>query len=167
VSAGDSEATEAIRDLVETVIVFRDPASPGGVAVEIAGRLNALIGEEAYPNRVKGVWGKVVAGGDSRVPPSSVRTVHRHPEGKKSRLRPFSLAPILRQMAREKQARTRDLRRDGPKDLLRVLLGSPRQKFLSKLKWVVALLVTDAKSVSHWMFCGCSVSENQHPKMRT
>ena len=68
---------------------------------------------------------KVVAGGDSRVPPSSVRTVHRHPEGKKSRLRPFSLAPFLRQMAREKQARTRDLRRDGPKDLLRVLLGSP------------------------------------------
>jgi hypothetical protein len=56
VSAGDSEATEAIRDLVETVTVFRDPASPGGVAVEIAGRLNALIGEEAYPNRVKGVW---------------------------------------------------------------------------------------------------------------
>jgi site-specific DNA recombinase len=62
VSAGDSEATEAIRDLVEKVTVFRNPASPGGVAVEIAGRLNALIGEEAYPNRVKGVWGKVVAG---------------------------------------------------------------------------------------------------------
>jgi hypothetical protein len=32
--------------------VFRDPARPGGVAVEIAGRLNALPGEEAYPNRV-------------------------------------------------------------------------------------------------------------------
>jgi site-specific DNA recombinase len=62
VSAGDTEATEAIRDLVETVTVFKDPARPGGVAVEITGRLNALIGEEAYPNRVKGVWGKVVAG---------------------------------------------------------------------------------------------------------
>ena len=62
VSAGDAEAAEAIRDLVETVTVFRDSARPGGVAVEIAGRLNALLGQEAYPNRVKGVWGKVVAG---------------------------------------------------------------------------------------------------------
>ncbi|WP_442868855.1 recombinase family protein [Bradyrhizobium sp. CCBAU 53380] len=62
VSAGDGEAAEAIRDLVETVTVFRDPGRPSGVAVEIAGRLNALVGEKAYPNQVKGVWGKVVAG---------------------------------------------------------------------------------------------------------
>ncbi|WGD51449.1 recombinase family protein [Bradyrhizobium sp. CB1650] len=62
VSAGDGEAAEAIRDLIDTVTVFRDPAGPGGVAVEIAGRLNALLGEDAYPNRVRGVWGKVVAG---------------------------------------------------------------------------------------------------------
>jgi len=62
VSAGDGEAAEAVRDLVETVTVFRDPGRPGGVAVEIAGRLNALLGEKAYPNHVKGVWGKVVAG---------------------------------------------------------------------------------------------------------
>jgi hypothetical protein len=62
VSAGDGEAAEAIRDLVETVTVFRDRERPGGVAVEIASRLNALLGQGAYPNRVKGVWGKVVAG---------------------------------------------------------------------------------------------------------
>ncbi len=62
VNAGDTEAAEAIRDLVDTVTVFRDPVRQGGVAVEIAGRLNALLGQEAYPNRVKGVWGKVVAG---------------------------------------------------------------------------------------------------------
>jgi site-specific DNA recombinase len=62
VSAGDTEAADAIRDLVQTVTVFRDPARPGGVAVEIAGRLNALLGREAYPNGVKGVWGQVVAG---------------------------------------------------------------------------------------------------------
>jgi site-specific DNA recombinase len=55
IGAGDAEAAEAIRDLVETVTVFRDLTSPGGVAVEIAGRLNALLGQEAYPNRVKGV----------------------------------------------------------------------------------------------------------------
>ena len=57
---GDAEATEASRDLVETVAVFRDPARPGGVGVEIAGRFNALIGDEAHPNQVKGVWTKVV-----------------------------------------------------------------------------------------------------------
>lgn len=62
VSAGNGEATEAIRDLVETVTVFRESGRPGGVAVEIAGQPNALPGEKAYPNQVKGVWGKVVAG---------------------------------------------------------------------------------------------------------
>ncbi|MET4177566.1 site-specific DNA recombinase [Bradyrhizobium sp. LA6.1] len=62
VTTGDAEAAEAIRDLVDTVTVFRDPVRSGGVAVEIAGRLNALLGEAAYPNRVTGVWGKMVAG---------------------------------------------------------------------------------------------------------
>ncbi|MCA1512732.1 recombinase family protein [Bradyrhizobium sp. NBAIM01] len=62
VSAGDAEAAQAIRDLVDTVTVFRDPDRRGGVAIEIAGRLNALLGEAAYPKGVKGVWGKMVAG---------------------------------------------------------------------------------------------------------
>ena len=53
VSAGAEEATDAIRDLVETLIVFRDPGRLGGVTVEMAGRLNALLGEKAYPNRSK------------------------------------------------------------------------------------------------------------------
>lgn len=35
VSAGDGEAAEAIRDLIETVTVFRDPGRPGDVAVEM------------------------------------------------------------------------------------------------------------------------------------
>jgi site-specific DNA recombinase len=61
VNAGDSDAAEAIRDLVETATVFRNPLHPGGVAVEIVGRLNALVGKEAYPQNVRGVWGKVVA----------------------------------------------------------------------------------------------------------
>ena len=61
VNAGDSEAAEAIRDLVETVTVFRNPSHPGGVTVEIVGRLNALLGEQAYPHNVQGVWGKMVA----------------------------------------------------------------------------------------------------------
>jgi site-specific DNA recombinase len=58
--AGDGEAAEAIRDLVETVTVFRDPERPGGVSVEVAGRLNALLGDSAFPNRVRGVC-RVVA----------------------------------------------------------------------------------------------------------
>jgi site-specific DNA recombinase len=61
IRAGDSEAAEALRELIETVTVFRDPSRHGGVAVEIVGRLNALLGEEAYPNKVRGVWGKMVA----------------------------------------------------------------------------------------------------------
>jgi site-specific DNA recombinase len=69
--AGDSDAAEAIRDLLETVTVFRDPSHPGGVTVEIAGHLNALLGEQAYPNKVRGVWGSMVAGERfTRSPPS-------------------------------------------------------------------------------------------------
>ena len=61
INSGDSECAEAMRDLLETVTVFRDPSRSGGVQIEIAGRLNALLGEKAYPNGVKGVWGKMVA----------------------------------------------------------------------------------------------------------
>ena len=46
--------------LVETVTEFRNPSHPGGVAVKIVGRLNALLGEQAYPQNVRG--GKMVAG---------------------------------------------------------------------------------------------------------
>jgi site-specific DNA recombinase len=41
------------------VIVRRDPARQGGVEVTITGRLNAVLGEKAYPN---GVCGALVAG---------------------------------------------------------------------------------------------------------
>jgi site-specific DNA recombinase len=62
IRSGDGEAAEAIRDLIDRVTVFRDPSRLGGVTVEISGRLNALLGEKAFPNQVKGVWGKMVAG---------------------------------------------------------------------------------------------------------
>ena len=61
VASGDTEAAAAIRDLVQTVTVSRNESKPGGVIVEIVGRLNALLGEQAYPNRVRGVWGSMVA----------------------------------------------------------------------------------------------------------
>ena len=61
VRTGDSEAAYALRDLVETVTVSRDASRPGAVVVEIAGRLNSLLDEKAYPNRVRGVWGQMVA----------------------------------------------------------------------------------------------------------
>ena len=56
IRSGDGEAAEAIRDLIDRVTVFRDPSRLGGVTVEISGRLNALLGEKAFPNQVKGVW---------------------------------------------------------------------------------------------------------------
>jgi site-specific DNA recombinase len=58
---GDTECSGAIRDLVETVTVLRDNTRTGGVQVEITGRLTALLGEQAFPNQVRGVWGKMVA----------------------------------------------------------------------------------------------------------
>jgi site-specific DNA recombinase len=61
IRAGDSEAAEAIRELIDTVTVYRDSSRIGGLTVEIVGRLNALLGEQAYPNKVSGVWGKMVA----------------------------------------------------------------------------------------------------------
>lgn len=46
VRTGDTESAEATRNLVETVTVFRDPSRLGGVEVQIAGRLTALLGEK-------------------------------------------------------------------------------------------------------------------------
>jgi site-specific DNA recombinase len=60
-AAGDIEAAAAIRDLVETVTVKRDPARRGGVEVEIVGRLNALLCEPAGLSLFRSV-GKLVAG---------------------------------------------------------------------------------------------------------
>jgi site-specific DNA recombinase len=53
---GDAEATQAIRDLIDTVTVHRDLSKPGGVEVVVAGRLNALLGNDAFPNGIKGSW---------------------------------------------------------------------------------------------------------------
>lgn len=52
---GDRECAEAIRELVETVTIHRDSSSPGAVEIEVAGRLNAVLGDQAYPNGVKRV----------------------------------------------------------------------------------------------------------------
>jgi site-specific DNA recombinase len=61
-AGGDVEAAAAIRDLVETVTVKRDPQRRGGVQVEIVGRLNALLlGETTGLNLFASV-GKMVAG---------------------------------------------------------------------------------------------------------
>lgn len=62
IASGDSGSAEAMRDLIETVTVFRDPSRIGGIVVEIAGRLTALLGEGAFPHGVQGVGGMVVAG---------------------------------------------------------------------------------------------------------
>ncbi len=48
VREGDSEAAGAIRDLAETVTVYRDPSRPAGVEVEVEGRLTALLGKRPF-----------------------------------------------------------------------------------------------------------------------
>jgi site-specific DNA recombinase len=59
VRAGDHDGFAAVREFIESVIVRRDPARQGGVEVTVTGRLNAVLGEKAYPN---GVCGALVAG---------------------------------------------------------------------------------------------------------
>ncbi|MEO1178890.1 MAG: recombinase family protein [Pseudomonadota bacterium] len=61
IRSADTGAAQAMRDLVDTVTVSRDPNRKGGVEVEIAGRLNHLLGPKAFPQGVKGVWGTMVA----------------------------------------------------------------------------------------------------------
>ncbi|MBV8418518.1 MAG: recombinase family protein [Hyphomicrobiales bacterium] len=53
---GDNDGVAALRELIESVAVQR---VPGGIVVTITGRLNAILGEEHFPNDV---CGKMVAG---------------------------------------------------------------------------------------------------------
>ena len=57
-TSGDSTGAEALRDLIQTITIYRDERRPGGVRLKIAGRLNALLGYEPPPRRL---WGTVVA----------------------------------------------------------------------------------------------------------
>jgi site-specific DNA recombinase len=61
-SAGHGEAAEAIRDLMETVTMFRDPSAPRWCSRRDSRLAKRPAREKAYPNQVKGAWGKVVAG---------------------------------------------------------------------------------------------------------
>lgn len=54
--------TTAGRDLMVRIRHVLD-AADAVAQVEIAGRLNELLGEKAYPNGVRGVWGKDGSGG--------------------------------------------------------------------------------------------------------
>jgi site-specific DNA recombinase len=54
--SGDNDGVAALRELIESVTVQR---VPGGIVVTITGRLNAILGEEHFPNDV---CGTVVAG---------------------------------------------------------------------------------------------------------
>ncbi len=55
IRSGDTEAAQAMRELVDTVTVSQDLNRKGGVEVEIAGRLNHLLGPKAFPQGVKGL----------------------------------------------------------------------------------------------------------------
>ena len=59
-ATSDGEGVQAVRQLVSAVIV-RSTTNRGGVEVEVAGRLSPLLGERAYPNGIRRVWGTMVA----------------------------------------------------------------------------------------------------------
>ena len=61
IQKGDAEGAQALRDLIDTVTVHREQSKPGGVEVVIAGRLNALLGEAAFPNGIRKSGGSMVA----------------------------------------------------------------------------------------------------------
>lgn len=61
IRTGQPEAARAMRELVATVTVSRDANRKGRVEVEVAERLNRLPGPKAFPQGVKGVWGRVIA----------------------------------------------------------------------------------------------------------
>jgi len=61
VYAGDQKLVAAIRDLVEMITVRRHPTVRGRVQVEIIGRINALLGDQAFPNGR--VWSGKSSGG--------------------------------------------------------------------------------------------------------
>ncbi len=82
------------RDLVETVTVSRDTSQPGGVVVDIAGRLTAFLGAPAYLSGAKGVSGKVVAEDRYSYPPDRDRRISASTS--KRLCQPFRDEPILR-----------------------------------------------------------------------
>jgi hypothetical protein len=86
------ELIAPLRRLIHSVVIHAQPGVKGAFDVEIKGRLQELLGAPFLRRSMGG--GLVVAGGDSRVSPSPLRTLRHHPEGKKSGLRPFCLAPI-------------------------------------------------------------------------
>lgn len=54
---GEPAHAPAIRDLVEYITVRHEAGSPENVGTEITGRLNALLGDKAFPNNVGRIGG--------------------------------------------------------------------------------------------------------------
>jgi site-specific DNA recombinase len=51
--SGDTEGANLMRELVESVTVFPHETRTGGVIIELKGKLNALLGDRAYPNGLR------------------------------------------------------------------------------------------------------------------
>lgn len=73
IRCGDQEAVTAIRDLVQSVTVWRGDTR-GGVKIEIAGWLDQLLGRDTGPRRA---WGPMVAGGRLRQSPHPAALIFR------------------------------------------------------------------------------------------
>ena len=61
IRSGETEAARAMREVLDTVTVSRDPNRKGGGEVEIAARLTQLLGPKAFPQGLSAVWGEMVA----------------------------------------------------------------------------------------------------------
>src|SRR5262249_33211155 len=51
--SGDTEGANIMRELIESVTVYPHETKPGGVIIELKGKLNALLGDRAYPNGLR------------------------------------------------------------------------------------------------------------------
>jgi len=71
---GDADHVQAIRDLVECITVRHDAMLPDKIHIEIRGRLNSLLGDKAFPNRVGRIGGS--GGPLPSIPPTGLASVH-------------------------------------------------------------------------------------------
>jgi len=73
IQEGDPAHAQAIRDLVERVTVRHKAECPENIEIEITGRLNSLLGDKAFPNRVGRLGGS--GGGLPPFPTSAGYTI--------------------------------------------------------------------------------------------
>jgi hypothetical protein len=133
-ATGDSEGAQAVRELVSAVIV-RSTAKRGGVEVEVAGRLSPLLGERAYPNGIRRVWGTMVA--EARYyqsPPSTFTCRSRSKSQFRTGIRLFSAGVARLHPAGSHPSRLRTTAQPPAQSSRSAVIRHPSQKGLHGLR---------------------------------